>query len=321
MGDLRPWDHRAAWSDHWDVGVRDHVSDDVAGSRRVTLPQGRTLVLRPVSPDDVDGLAALYEGLAPTISIAVSFRASVPAEVSCSGRHASPHVVGSVSLRWFTPSPGTWDGSSPRLPTNCSPTGTAIWRSPWHPVGEDGWARSCSTPCSRLLQRAACRTWRQTFWPSTDRCWPSSGGEDALSYPVRTGRRYVWSWGRAAVCRRGPARMSGRACLSRYQAADGPPAVRPRLRACRCSSALVRGRVMVVRLCRVNRVPWRPQPTPSLSRTRRTTSRGTPSWRRTSGSTLESPSAWSAMAAGRLPRCVSCLTTTRRQASLTSWVE
>lgn len=63
MGDLRPWDHRAAWSDHWDVGVRDHVSDDVAGSRRVTLPQGRTLVLRPVSPDDVDGLAALYEGL------------------------------------------------------------------------------------------------------------------------------------------------------------------------------------------------------------------------------------------------------------------
>ncbi|HEX6568735.1 MAG TPA: GNAT family N-acetyltransferase, partial [Acidimicrobiales bacterium] len=34
-----------------------------AGVRRVDLPDGRSLVVRPVAPGDVDGLAALYEGM------------------------------------------------------------------------------------------------------------------------------------------------------------------------------------------------------------------------------------------------------------------
>jgi hypothetical protein len=40
-----------------------HTQISDAGDRRLPLPRERVLVIRPVTPDDLDGLVALYEGL------------------------------------------------------------------------------------------------------------------------------------------------------------------------------------------------------------------------------------------------------------------
>jgi hypothetical protein len=41
----------------------DDIHRGIRGSRRVALPDGRALVIRPVVTTDVDGLATLYAGL------------------------------------------------------------------------------------------------------------------------------------------------------------------------------------------------------------------------------------------------------------------
>jgi len=62
------------------------VSDAAAfAARRVPLPHGRTLVVRTVTPDDLDGLTALYEGLDPEARYRRFFNAFHPARAFYEG--------------------------------------------------------------------------------------------------------------------------------------------------------------------------------------------------------------------------------------------